>query len=62
MKSIIAIIVIAAFSVGCEQKIEPAGSGQPTTVEKNTTVINPPAEKKTETNTTTVVNPPAGNH
>jgi len=33
-------------------------STAPPTVEKNTTVVNPPAEKKVENNTT-IINPPA---
>ena len=57
MKIYIAAFALAAICAGCEQKVEPASSGQPTTVEKNTTVVAPPAEeKKSETNTT-VVNP-----
>jgi hypothetical protein len=64
MKKLICIFASAALLGACEQKTEvvaPANSPAPEKkVEKNTTVVNPPAttEKKTETNTT-VVNPPA---
>lgn len=59
MKAIILGIAAVALCTACEQRIEapPSAGGGETKVEKNTTVVNPPAEKK-ESNTT-IVNPPA---
>jgi hypothetical protein len=57
MKKLAIVITSALTLFGCDARVSTA----PPVVEKNTTVVNPPAkeEKKVETNTT-VVNPPAG--
>ena len=56
MKKLILLFAAAGLLIGCEQKIETPPPSE-TKVEKNTTIVNPPAEKKTEN--TTVINPPA---
>ena len=73
MKKALLALIGASLCVACEQRVEPAGGGPDKVVEKDTTVVNPPAsgekkettivnppaaEKKTETNTT--VTPPGG--
>lgn len=59
MKTILILAATVALTA-CEQRVEtPAGQPAEKTVEKNTTIVEPPAaEKKSETNTT-IVNPPA---
>jgi len=56
MKLLLLPISVAFLFAACDARVSPA----PPTVEKNTTIINPPAkeEKKVENNTT-VINPPA---
>ena len=54
MKTLLLIAATAVLFVGCDAQVNTA----PPAVEKNTTIVNPPAEKKVENNTT-VVNPPA---
>ena len=55
MKYLILPAMGALLFAGCDARVSPA----PPVVEKNTTVINPPAkeEKKVENNTT-IINPP----
>jgi hypothetical protein len=55
MKPLLLALPFALLLGACDAKIN---TGGPPVVEKNTTIINPPAEKKVETNTT-IVNPPA---
>ncbi len=53
MKRLIILAVTPCFFAACDVKV---GSDAPPTVEKSTTVVNPPAvkdEKKTETTTVT---------
>ncbi|MEA3211852.1 MAG: hypothetical protein QOE70_4909 [Chthoniobacter sp.] len=57
MKKLLFAVLVTAFCAACEQKIETPASG-PDKVEKNTTIINPPATEKKESHTT-IVNPPA---
>jgi len=54
MKSLVLLLPAALLFVACDARVS-----TPTPVEKNTTIINPPAkeEKKVENNTT-IVNPP----
>lgn len=56
MKYLILPVAAAVLFAGCDARINTA----PPVVEKNTTIVNPPAaeEKKVENNTT-IVNPPA---
>ena len=49
----LAILVAAVGLAACDARVE-----VPAPVEKNTTVVNPPAGEKVE-NKTTIVNPPA---
>jgi hypothetical protein len=62
MKKLFCILASAALLGACEQKetvVAPANSPAPEKkVEKNTTIVNPPAttEKTKETNTTTNTN------
>ena len=58
MKPIIIIAAAAGFLVACDPRVITAPPEK--VVEKNTTIINPPAkeEKKVENNTT-IINPPA---
>ncbi len=57
MKAPMILAAAAALFTACDARVD---SGAPPVVEKNTTIINPPAkeEKKVENNTT-IVNPPA---
>lgn len=48
-------ITLALLLAACDAHVNTA---PPTVEKKETTIINPPAEKKVETNTT-IVNPPA---
>jgi len=56
MKYLLILTAVALLLAACDAKVSTA----PPTVEKNTTIVNPPAkeEKKVENNTT-IVNPPA---
>lgn len=57
MKSILAAAAVGLLFAGCDAQVNTT----PPVVEKETTIVNPPAaEKKVETNTT-IVNPPAEN-
>jgi hypothetical protein len=63
------IAVAALTFAGCDARVETTppsnttvvapGDSPDKKVESNTTVVNPPAGEKTETNTTNVVTPPA---
>lgn len=57
MKTPIMLAALAALFTACDARVD---NGAPPVVEKNTTIVNPPAkeEKKVENNTT-IVNPPA---
>lgn len=60
MKPLLIISLLGAGLLGlasCKAKVEMPGT--PVEEKKETTIVNPPAEKKVETNTT-IVNPPAG--
>ncbi len=48
------IITASAALLGCDARVE---TPAPVVEKKETTVVNPPAEKKVENNTT-IVNPP----
>lgn len=54
MKTLLLITATSVLFVGCDARVNTA----PPVVEKNTTIVNPPNEKKVENNTT-IVNPPA---
>ena len=54
MKTLLLATATAVLFTGCDARVNTA----PPVVEKNTTIVNPPAEKKVENNTT-IVNPPA---
>ncbi len=56
MKTLLLPAAVALLFVACDARVTPAAP----TVEKNTTIVNPPAkeEKKVENNTT-IINPPA---
>jgi len=43
---------------GCDQRVEPTSQPTEKTVEKNTTIINPPEVEKKVENNMTIVNPP----
>lgn len=67
MKYHFLFLVAASLMVSCDADVNvPPSKGDTTVVnppaekkvESNTTIVTPPAEKKTETNTT-IVNPPA---
>jgi hypothetical protein len=68
MKYHFLFLIAASLLVSCDTDVNvPPSKGGDTTivnppaekkVESNTTIVTPPAEKKTETNTT-IVNPPA---
>ena len=60
MKNILLIVSAMTLLAACDARVTPAASGPDKVVEKNTTIVNPPAkeEKKVENNTT-IVNPPA---
>lgn len=57
MKTSIILVTVAALLTACDARVD---TSAPPVVEKNTTIVNPPAkeEKKVENNTT-IVNPPA---
>jgi len=61
MKSLLLIPVAALLLSACDARVTPTPNGPDKVIEKNTTVVNPPAttEKKVENNTT-IVNPPSG--
>ena len=62
MKKILLALIGASLCAACEQRIEsPAGGGTDRVVDKDTTIVNPPAGsgEKRESNTT-IVTPPAG--
>ncbi len=54
MKTLFLLTATAVLFTGCDAQVNTT----PPVVEKNTTIVNPPAEKKVENNTT-IVNPPA---
>ena len=60
MKNILLIPAAMLVLSACDARVTPAASQPDKVIEKNTTVVNPPAkeEKKVENNTT-IVNPPA---
>ena len=61
MKNILLIPAALVILTACDARVTPAApQGDTKVVEKNTTVVSPPAkeEKKVENNTT-IVNPPA---
>ena len=63
MKNLLLIPAAVLVLSACDARVTPASSEPEKVVEKNTTVVNPPAkeEKKVENNTT-IVNPPADAH
>lgn len=54
MKTHLILAAAAALLVGCDARVTPLPSEK--TVEKNTTIVNPPGK---EENKTIIVNPPA---
>lgn len=50
----LALILAAAGLAACDARVE-----VPAPVEKNTTIVNPPAAEKKVENKTTIINPPA---
>jgi hypothetical protein len=59
MKKALLALIGASLCVACEQRVEPAGGGPDKVVEKDTTVVNPPAGGEKKESNTTIVNPPA---
>ena len=57
MKNYILILAGAALFVGCEQKETTVTNPPAEKKEEKTTIVNPPAEKKEEKTTTTTTTP-----
>ena len=56
MKAPILLAVMAALFPACDARVN---TGTPPVVEKNTTIVNPPAKEEKKTETTTVTSPGA---